>query len=103
MELIHSAKLDAYQGMSIIANRRRRDRWSPSPPGTAGRVLRSRSKYGHAQIVEAKNAETISSWIINVSWNSEAGRVTGCIIKVHTKNVSYKRICLLREQGCDLI
>jgi Hypervirulence associated proteins TUDOR domain len=26
----------------------------------------------------------------HVSWNSEAGRVTGRIIKVHTKNVNYK-------------
>lgn len=25
-----------------------------------------------------------------VSWNSEAGRVSGTIIKVHTRNVSYK-------------
>jgi len=25
-----------------------------------------------------------------VSWNSEAGRVRGRIIKVHTKNVDYK-------------
>lgn len=26
----------------------------------------------------------------HVSWNSEAGRVSGRIVKVHTKNVSYK-------------
>jgi hypothetical protein len=26
----------------------------------------------------------------HVSWNSEAGRVSGRIIKVHTKNVNYK-------------
>ena len=26
----------------------------------------------------------------NVSWNSEAGRVRGKIVKVHTKNVNYK-------------
>jgi hypothetical protein len=26
----------------------------------------------------------------HVSWNSEAGRVSGRIIKVHTKGVSYK-------------
>ena len=26
----------------------------------------------------------------HVSWNSEAGRVTGRIIKVHTRNVRYK-------------
>jgi len=26
----------------------------------------------------------------HVSWNSEAGRVSGRIIKVHTKNVRYK-------------
>jgi hypothetical protein len=26
----------------------------------------------------------------HVSWNSEAGRVRGKIIKVHTKNVKYK-------------
>lgn len=26
----------------------------------------------------------------HVSWNSEAGRVTGRIIKVHTKDVGYK-------------
>jgi len=26
----------------------------------------------------------------HVSWNSEAGRVRGHIIKVHTKNVNYK-------------
>jgi hypothetical protein len=25
-----------------------------------------------------------------VSWNSEAGRVSGRIVKVHTKNVNYK-------------
>ena len=25
-----------------------------------------------------------------VTWNSEAGRVSGTIIKVHTKNVDYK-------------
>ena len=25
-----------------------------------------------------------------VTWNSEAGHVSGTIIKVHTKNVSYK-------------
>ena len=25
-----------------------------------------------------------------VSWNSEAGRVSGTIIKVHTKNFNYK-------------
>jgi hypothetical protein len=25
-----------------------------------------------------------------VSWNSEAGRVSGTIVKVHTKNVDYK-------------
>ena len=25
-----------------------------------------------------------------VSWNSEAGRVSGTIVKVHTKNVNYK-------------
>jgi hypothetical protein len=25
-----------------------------------------------------------------VTWNSEAGRVTGRIIKVHTRNVNYK-------------
>lgn len=26
----------------------------------------------------------------HVSWNSEAGRVSGTIIKVHTKNFNYK-------------
>lgn len=26
----------------------------------------------------------------NVTWNSEAGRVSGTILKVHTKNVDYK-------------
>ena len=26
----------------------------------------------------------------HVSWNSEAGRVTGKIIKIHTKNFDYK-------------
>lgn len=26
----------------------------------------------------------------HVNWNSEAGRVSGKIIKVHTKNVDYK-------------
>jgi hypothetical protein len=26
----------------------------------------------------------------HVTWNSEAGRVSGRIIKVHTKNVEYK-------------
>lgn len=26
----------------------------------------------------------------NVSWNSEAGRVSGTIIKVHTKDFDYK-------------
>jgi len=26
----------------------------------------------------------------NVSWNSEAGRVSGTIIKIHTKNFDYK-------------
>ena len=26
----------------------------------------------------------------HVSWNSEAGRVTGRIVRVHTKDVSYK-------------
>jgi hypothetical protein len=26
----------------------------------------------------------------HVSWNSEAGRVRGRIVKVHTKNVNYK-------------
>jgi hypothetical protein len=26
----------------------------------------------------------------HVSWNSEAGRVSGKIVRVHTKNVSYK-------------
>jgi len=26
----------------------------------------------------------------HVSWNSEAGRVTGIIIKVHTKDFAYK-------------
>ena len=26
----------------------------------------------------------------HVSWNSEAGRVTGTIVKVHTKNFTYK-------------
>ena len=26
----------------------------------------------------------------HVSWNSEAGRVGGRIIKIHTKNVAYK-------------
>jgi hypothetical protein len=26
----------------------------------------------------------------HVSWNSEAGRVSGTIIKVHTKDVNYK-------------
>ena len=26
----------------------------------------------------------------HVSWNSEAGRVRGRIVKVHTKNVDYK-------------
>ena len=26
----------------------------------------------------------------HVSWNSEAGRVSGRIVKVHTQNVSYK-------------
>ena len=26
----------------------------------------------------------------HVTWNSEAGRVSGTIIKVHTKNVTYK-------------
>jgi len=26
----------------------------------------------------------------HVSWNSEAGRVSGVIIKVHTKNFDYK-------------
>ena len=25
-----------------------------------------------------------------VRWNSEAGRVTGCIVKVHKKDVDYK-------------
>ena len=27
----------------------------------------------------------------HVTWNSEAGRVRGTVIKVHTKNVDYKR------------
>lgn len=26
----------------------------------------------------------------NVGWNSEAGRVSGTIIKIHTKNFDYK-------------
>jgi len=26
----------------------------------------------------------------NVTWNSEAGRFSGTILKVHTKNVDYK-------------
>ena len=26
----------------------------------------------------------------HVSWNSEAGRVSGTIVKVHTKDVNYK-------------
>lgn len=26
----------------------------------------------------------------NVTWNSEAGRVSGTILKVHTKNADYK-------------
>jgi hypothetical protein len=26
----------------------------------------------------------------HVSWNSEAGRVTGRVVRVHTKNVNYK-------------
>jgi hypothetical protein len=26
----------------------------------------------------------------HVSWNSEAGRVTGRVIRVHTENVNYK-------------
>lgn len=26
----------------------------------------------------------------NVTWNSETGRVSGTILKVHTKNVDYK-------------
>ena len=26
----------------------------------------------------------------HVTWNSEAGQVTGRIIKIHTKNVAYK-------------
>ena len=26
----------------------------------------------------------------HVSWNSEAGRVSGVIVKVHTKNVNFK-------------
>jgi hypothetical protein len=26
----------------------------------------------------------------HVTWNSEAGRVSGTIIKVHTKNIDYK-------------
>lgn len=26
----------------------------------------------------------------HVSWNSEAGRVSGVIVKVHTKNVDFK-------------
>ena len=26
----------------------------------------------------------------HVSWNSEAGRVTGRIVRLHTKNVNYK-------------
>ncbi len=26
----------------------------------------------------------------HVTWNSEAGRVSGCIVKVHTKKVNYK-------------
>jgi DUF2945 family protein len=26
----------------------------------------------------------------HVTWNSEAGRVSGRIVKVHTKNVNYK-------------
>ena len=50
---------------------------------------RLRSKYGHAQIVEANNAEKFKLHD-HVSWNSEVGRVTGRIIKVHTKNVNYK-------------
>ena len=51
---------------------------------------RLRSKYGHAQIVEANNARKKFKLHDHVSWNSEAGRVTGHIIKVHTKNVNYK-------------
>ena len=50
---------------------------------------RLRSKYGHAQIVEANNAERFKLHD-HISWSSEAGRVTGRIIKVHTKNVNYK-------------
>ncbi|HET8668703.1 MAG TPA: DUF2945 domain-containing protein [Terriglobales bacterium] len=26
----------------------------------------------------------------HVSWNSEAGRVRGCIVRVHTRDVNYK-------------
>ena len=34
----------------------------------------------------------------HVSWNSEAGRVRGRIVRVHTKNVDYKRFMHLASK-----
>ena len=42
----------------------------------------------------ASNSESVMKKAFKVgdyvSWNSEAGRVSGTIVKVHTKNVNYK-------------
>jgi hypothetical protein len=35
----------------------------------------------------------------HVAWNSEAGRVTGTIIRVHRKNVEYKGYIHPRNAG----
>ena len=50
---------------------------------------RLRSKYGMRKSSKQITPKRLKLHD-HVSWNSEAGRVTGRIIKVHTKNVNYK-------------
>jgi Hypervirulence associated proteins TUDOR domain len=66
-----------------------RDRRLAMPAGTAGRVSSLRAKYA---MLKSSKRITPKRFKLHdhVSWNSEAGRVTGRIIKVHTKNVDYK-------------
>ena len=39
----------------------------------------------------------------HVTWNSEAGHVSGNIIKVHTEDVDYKGVHPSRERGRSAI
>ena len=60
--------------------------------GLRGRLARERAGIlrGYTSSEGGLPLEDLICKSMDVTWNSEAGHVSGTIIKVHTKNVDYK-------------